>query len=224
MIGYRLDIRRSGDAQAPARVAAVLQPARMNPVIGRAAANVFVSHLRGLDRTRPNRLGGRRTHFYLAAARGTSFQAVGDGIIVSISSVGIRQRYFGGTIRPRPGKKYLTVPAAAEAHGKTAREFADLELVFDENRRPVALATKSTLGVSITQDARGRIVKRQTGSLGKILFWLRRSVTQRADRSVLPEEAAITAVANAAQDAVVQRAWRREGQTPPPGTGPIIDV
>jgi hypothetical protein len=101
VIGVRIDLA-AGDPAAARRVGSALAPARIHPVIGKAAANVFTRHLRGLNRTRPNQLGStNRTNYYAAAARGTSFVAESDGATVSIAQIGIRQRFFGGTIRPK---------------------------------------------------------------------------------------------------------------------------
>ncbi len=207
-VGVRIDLTDTA-RPAIARLNGALQPAKLNPVIGRAITNLFRSHLFRLNRERPNAAGGRRTNFYAQAARGTSFQVDPDGITVSVASIGIAQRFYGGVIRPKKSK-WLTIPAAPEAHGKTAREF-DLELVWDENRKPIALATKNTLAVSITQNAQGKIVKRQTGSLGKIMFWLRKSVTQAPDPTVLPRIDEVAGAAMTAINDTVDRVIARQG-------------
>lgn len=61
------------------------------------------------------------------------------------------------------------------AHGKTAREFGDLELVFGLGGQPIALARK----------AKG---KRR---FGEIMYLLLKSVTQAADPAVLPSMEAL---------------------------------
>jgi hypothetical protein len=193
-VSVGLSIRVSGEgAQIPARVLGVLAPARLNPVIGRAAANVVVAHLRAKNTSSPNQLGGKRTNYYAAAARATSFAVVSDSeVVVSIAQRGIRQRFFGGTIKPRTAK-FLTVPVHPSAHGKRAREFSDLEIVFGSGGRPVALA------------------RRATGArrFGEILYRLVRSVTQRPDPSVLPESSAVRAEIVRAVDATLARVTRR---------------
>lgn len=207
-IGVRIDLRDTAQP-ALARVRGALQPAQLNPVVGRAARNVYRGHLFRLDRERPNAMGGKRTHFYAQAARGTSFTAEPDGVTVSIASIGIAQRFFGGVIRPQKAK-WLTIPAVPEAHGKTASQF-DLELVWNADRKPVALATKNTLAVQITQNAQGKIVKKHTGSLGRIMFWLRKSVTQEPDPSVLPRIDEVAGAAITAINDTVDRAIARKG-------------
>lgn len=191
-----LSIRISGEgADIPARVLRAIAPARINPVIGRAASNTTVAHLRRLNQERPNALGGRRTNYYAGAARGTSFAVVDDStVVVSIAQRGIRQRVFGGTIKPRQAK-FLTIPVHPLAHGKRAREFGDLEIVFGAGGRPVALARKAS----------------GTRRFGEILFALRRSVTQRPDPSVLPANATLRADIVRAVESAVARAARRPG-------------
>lgn len=177
------------------RVLRAIEPARLNPVIGRSANNTIREHLFGLNQTRPNQLGGRRTNFYTGAARATQFKVVSDSeIVVSINQVGIAQRYYGGTIKPKSAK-YLTIPARAEAHGKRAREFPDLEVLRrgDGKGEPFALARK----VNGKGGAKGG---------GEILFWLKKSITQRADPTVLPSNAVLGAAVQADVTAVVYRA------------------
>lgn len=150
------------------QVVAGLQPVRLAPVAARAAQQAVKEHLYARDAV-GNRLGGRRTHYYGQAARATSFEVQGPLVIVSVTQIGIRQRFYGGTITPKKAK-YLTIPARAEAHGKTAREWGErLVLVRSRGGEPVALALNSKSGP------------------GLVMYWLKKSVTQAADRTVLPE-------------------------------------
>ena len=191
-------------------VARGLAPARLLPIIGRAAVNVWRGHLFDLNRTRPNQIGGRRTGFYAQAARSASFEVAGDNsVVVSANSVGIAQRFYGGTIRPKLGKKYLTIPVAPEAYGKTAREFPNLQLVFGHGGQPIALATPSTRAVQITQNKRGKIVKQATGRLGVIMFRLVKSVTQQPDPTVIPSAETFDAKIGADLDAYTARLVER---------------
>lgn len=174
------------------RVRTLMRPEQINRVVGVSATRFVRAHLSAQDRTRPNALGGKRTHFYAQAARATSFTIDPDGVTISIAQVGIAQRFFGGTIKAKPGK-YLTIPANPAAHGKRAREF-DLELVFGAGGRPVALATKSTRRVEITQGPNGKVRKRVVGQRGEIMFTLVKSVTQAPDPTVLPSADELTTV------------------------------
>ncbi len=172
---------------------------------GQSVMRQILDHLTALDEERPNALGGRRTHFYGKAGKSTSYETTDTGAMVSISSVGIAQRYFGGEIKPGPGKKYLTIPARAEAHGRRAGEFNNLQILFGRNG-PYALAERDSMELR-----RRRMTKRKGGVKavrrwfahgaepgGGIFFWLVKSVTQQPDPTVLPEVSAMEETAMSA--------------------------
>lgn len=79
------------------------------------------------------------------------------------------------------------------AHGKRAREFSDLEVVFGAGGRPVALARKAS-------------GKR---TLGEVYFRLVKSVTQAADPAVLPTTAALGAAIRPDLEAHIARLTAR---------------
>jgi hypothetical protein len=207
MIGFEVSIN---DTATPAfeRLQKGLTVARVGPIIGRSARNTVRSHLLGLDATRPNGLGGSRTHYFGAAARATSFAIVGEKVVVSIAQVGMALHYFGGTVKPKTAK-YLTIPVAPEAHGKRAREF-DLELVFGAGGQPIALATKSTRSVQFTQNSKGKTVKKSIGRTGVIMFRLVRQANIGADETVIPHLELINEQARKEVNAYVGRLWQRQ--------------
>lgn len=210
-----ITIHTSTHGNAPAVVRAIgraVRPESIKPVIGGAVAKKFRTHLLAVNRAKPNALGGTRTNFYASAARSTHLDVVADGVMISVNSVGIRQRIIGGTIRPKT-KKYLTLPAVAEAHGKRASEFDDLVVVFGARGQPIALAhalfrrTERQIGsVAI----RHRIGTTRTGNRhGGIVFWLRKRIDQQGDPSVVPSGFEIAAAAISAVNAHVDRAVAR---------------
>lgn len=185
--------RTAGDAAAAARLEAALQPAVINQVVADSAVELFRAHFFQLNAERPNRLGGKRTGFYRDAARGTSGKAAADGALVSVNQVGIRQRWLGGTITAGAngsGKKWITIAARTEAYGKRAGSFNDLRFVlFRKNNNPLAALVRN----ESTTLKRKR--NRKTGAVsfvageergGEVMYWLKRSVTQRPDPSVVP--------------------------------------
>lgn len=202
-VGISIDARETA-RPAIMRVKGVLQPARLNPVIGRAGVNVYRAYLFNQNRTRPNKLGGKRTNFYATAARGTGFDIDADGVTISIRSVGIRQRFFGGVIKPKTAK-FLTIPVAPEAHGKRAREF-DLEVVYGAGGRPVALATKSTSAP--TKNSKGQEGNKTTARRGVIMFRLVESITQAPDPTVLPPIDQVAGAIVSAVTSTIERAIR----------------
>lgn len=210
-LAFRLDLTDTVTPTGRA-VAGALAPKQLNPIIGRSAVGTFRKHLFEVNRTRPNALGGTRTGFYASAARGTSFALVGDSVVVTVSSVGIRQRVLGGTIRPKTAK-FLTIPVAPEAHGKRAREFGSLVLVFGPGGRPIALATPEA-NVTVFRKKRGtqeRIGKSLGKRAGTILFRLVKSVTQRPDPTVIPNVAAVQAGVARDAGAYLDRLIARQG-------------
>ena len=188
--------RVAGDPAAARRLAAAIRPATINPVVGRSGVNTLREHFFGLNASRPNRLGGKRTQFYADAARGTSSVTQPDGALISVNQVGIRLRLLGGTVRAGAngsGKKWLTIPARAEAHGKRAGEFNDLRFVFFEHGAALVRNEQTTLK---------RKRDRKTGKVsyvageergGEVMFWLKRSVTQKPDPGVLPRPELVAA-------------------------------
>lgn len=188
--------RVAGDPGAAKRLAAALRPATINPIVGRSGVNTIREHLFGLNGSRPNKLGGKRTNFFADAARGTSSTTLPDGALVSINQVGIRLQFKGGTVRAGAngsGKKWLTIPARAEAHGKRAREFNDLRFVIFENG--AALIRNDSTTLKRKRDRKTGKVSYVAGEErgGEVMFWLKRSVTKRPDPTVLPYPELLTA-------------------------------
>ena len=200
---------RDGVSPALQKLADAIAPARLNKVIAQSAVNTYKEHLRGINSSRANQLGGARTNFYFQAARGTNYRIEPNGVVISINQVGIRQRYFGGVIKPKPGKKFLTIPAHPDAHGHRASEFPGLVLVFGHDEKPIALA-------------RPVFAQRKRGSIGpakpiagEILFRLVRSVTQRADPTLLPYPELVLARIEKDTTSFINRSTARSGGATP---------
>lgn len=207
-----VDIRDNVSASLKS-MAAALTPARLNPAIGRAEVILFQKWFQTLP---SNKQGFPTTGFWPAAARATNFNLLGDGVVVSVSKQGVRQRYHGGTIKPTGGRKYLTIPARPEAYGKRAGEFNNLVLAFRREGGQVhafALVEARATTVNLKEKRRkGATVSdyaRSTG--GGVMFWLVKSVTQKADRNIIPDDDRITAVAGETIGDIVERAFKRGG-------------
>jgi len=174
---------------------------------------LFIDHFDELERTRPNQWGAPRTHFWAAVSNSVNTSRLANGFLLNISHPHFRQRLQGGTIRAgrnaswatgRP-TKYLTIPARAEAYGKTSYEFkGELSLVFRRvggQVRAVALAMNprsrySGVHYITAYNAKGKKVRRRQrtkiteGPL--VYYWLVESVTQEPDPSVMPTEQDMT--------------------------------
>jgi len=178
-----IDISKQANTAWLAQITGDLKSPELKEIIGRAARNKIRAHLFALNSSRANRLGGKRTNFYAHAARSTHHRATSDGALVSINHVGIAQRRFGGTIRPR-ASKMLTIPAHPAAYGRRAREIPGLKLV--PFKKAPALMKDDT-----------------------VYYWLARSVTQQPDPSVLPTESELHTEAARAASNYTNRALQR---------------
>lgn len=131
-------------------------------VAARAAAKFTRQHLALLGQTRHRRSGGA-LNFYADAARKTTGRVVSDDIVITVDKEGMRQRYYGGTIRATR-RKYLAIPTD-DATGMVPRDFDRLKF-----------APNKAGGGRLMDDS------------GRVLFWLKKSVTQKADPSVMPSD------------------------------------
>lgn len=191
-----LKVTAEGMKRALARARAI-SPENIAQVGVRAAATLTRDHLFELDRTRANSMGGKRTHFFADAARSVNAQSVsvsgGTGTL-TINAVGLAQRWLGGTIRAGSGTstrsggptRYLTIPARAEAYGRTAAEYNDLEFQITE-RGPALVQTLQSV---LVRGRRRKGAPRAVEVGGLVMFWLVRKVTQRPDPTVMPTEEA----------------------------------
>lgn len=194
MYGLNIEIKDNASPELLA-LAQKLNPESINPLVGRAGVNIVRNHLFEVNDARPNKLGGKRTNFFAAAARSANFREESDGVTVSINQVGIGLQYFGGTIKPQ-NSKALTIPAIAEAHGKRAGEIPHLKLVWPKGANRGWLEQEEHTVSKTTRDRRkgheGELrVKTRKVLGGKIFFWLVAKAAIQGDRSILPSESLI---------------------------------
>jgi hypothetical protein len=182
-----------------------LTPANIARPIGQGVAQLVKAHLTALDTARQNDLGGTPTHFYRKGAQATTWSPVAEGVVIRVDHQGIAQRYFGGTIKAKPGGA-LTIPADPEAYGKRAREFNNLRLVvFGESGR-AALVTAIASNIRIGK----RGVKAVSSTVQRVMYWLVKSVTQEPDPTVLPTDDAIDGATTLAVTSYAQGIIERE--------------
>ena len=190
-----------------------------------AAADVVQAHLWGLDGQRHR--GGN--HFYRQAGDSVSTGFVPQGAVVSINHTGFRQRLYGGRIVPGVGKTYLTLPASPEAQGKRAGVFNDLDFAYALD--PKLGAVRPALVRRAQTQIRFARRKQKDGSIRltakpvrelqpEVMFWLVRSVTQRADPSVLPYGEQMSAAAVSAIRGRFSRLALRRARAAGYDTGP----
>lgn len=174
-------------------LAARLQPDRLAARVGPACAQLTRSYLRGLP---ANKKGWPTTNFWQRASRATTWTATNDGVMISINQIGVRQRYHGGPIKP-VNAKFLTIPIAPQAYGKTASDF------------PGSFIIKTAKGAYLVQY--GQTVSK-TGKVGKaqarnasleFLFKLSAGVNQKGNPNIIPsDDAYYTVIHQAIKDAV----------------------
>lgn len=179
---------------------------------GRGVANRLRAHFDSLESTRPNALGGRRTHFWLGVKHSVQNPVVsGQTATVSINHVGLRQRLQGGTIRagrstnPRTGRptKYLAIPLRAEAYGKRPAERDDLDMIPTRHGFLLVESPHTALRIGRRRKNGTRAVHRGEERGGVALYLLKRQVTQRADPTVMPPVAALATAAVQAMDSAL---------------------
>ena len=166
-------------------------------IMGQAVALVNRQHFEQLagdskHHTTAASLGAERTGFYERAAKGVQQpQTQSDGFTVTINAVGIAQRLFGGTIRPKNAAN-LTIPARAEAYGHRAREFDFLKMVV------------------FPSGVKALIDRAEDPHEGSVYYWLVKSATQTADPSVLPKEGEMIDPALERASEYLTRLWERK--------------
>jgi len=182
------------------------RPRAIMAAAARACANRLKKHFRERERANPNKLGGRRTHFWLQVMR--SVQApviIGDGLEarISINHPAFAQKVFGGTIRAKR-VKLLTIPVSPEAYGRTASTFeheTGLKLIFMKQRDNIFLAARAE-GQGFT-----------------IHYLLTPKVDQQADPHALPPMTGpdgLETVTTAAADKALARQLKTPSQTEGP--------
>jgi len=147
---------------------------------GKALERALRKHFADRDNdttTARARKGWPKQHFWRRIRDNTNLAAVtGDTATVRIASREFRQKRFGGTIRPGPGKRALAIPLTAETYGKRASSnpIAGGLFVWKSPRTGKAFLAGNTPAAD--------------GSL-KLYYRLIRSVRQQPDPKALPPKA-----------------------------------
>lgn len=144
-----------------------------------------LSRLGSWKHTSAEKLHAAPTGFLQKAARGTVHTAnENSGEVIIPAPLG--RAFHDVEIRPREAR-YLTIPASAEAYGKRAGVLAALGWKIWRPKKRDFL-----MGSIRGEDA-------------KVLYWLRESVSQRQDRSLLPSDSEISVAAGGAMMAEIRR-------------------
>lgn len=107
-------------------------------------------------------------------------------------STGVGRAFHDVIIRPGSGKVYLTIPACARTYGRVAGDFkGQLAFVQKIETRTPMLVFKDT---------------------GEVAFWLRRKITQKQNRTLLPSDAQYAEVASDTAEVYVASLWKGSDQ------------
>jgi len=151
-------------------------------VAAKAAARQTRENFKELAGARHRRTGGA-LNFYADAAKKTTGVVINDDIVVVVDKEGVRQRYLGGTIKATR-RKYLAIPSD-EAGGKVPKDFGD-ELFFFRKGSVAGLALPDGKGM-------------------RVMFWLKKSVKQDPDSTVMPTDSEYVAAIEPEVDAQIER-------------------
>ena len=206
---YAVDITDNASLKIE-RLKTAAQQQGYRAAVGRSLANLQSAHFFKLEAERPNQGGFPRSHFWSAAGKGTHYQTTPDGADIVTSKLGVLQRRYGGTIKPKNGKRYLTIPACAEAYNHRAGEFSNLTygraLYKDGSLRPALVEAQATQ----LKKKRGGGYNPGVALGGQVYFWLVRSVTQDPDPSVFPTRDEVRTAAVTGASAYMAR-YMKEG-------------
>jgi hypothetical protein len=197
-IGLEIQVRSADvDRKLQAFFAQISDRTEMNQAIGERARELTRNHLVAIAESRhatAERLGATPSGHWGQAAEKTTFEADGIGATVSVHQRGISRVAHDVEIKPGEGKKYLTIPAIAEAYNQRAYRVPGLHLIFGrkagEAARPIALGTGAASEIKygrIRKDG-SRKITHTASQLGTIWYWLVKSVHQKQDRTLLPSD------------------------------------
>ena len=160
---------------------------QLNSVAGRAVLNAVQQHIRSYMREKhrsARMLGATPTGHYEKGAAAISMSADATGATVTIPIPGISRAWGDVSIRPGPGKDFLTLPKAAIAYG---RKLAEVRALGWKVFRPAAQ------GSHMTQKNPRRYSEYQNIYLGykgdeapTLIYSLVDGVVQRRDPSLMP--------------------------------------
>jgi hypothetical protein len=179
----KLDIAIEADDEVTpwlARIARDIEGGRnvngLNGYMARALGETTREYLRKLAPLRhdtANSLGGKPTGHLERGAEAVSSKPEEDGVVIDIPIPGIA-RAFGDMRIAAVRSKWLTIPANGEAYGRRARSFSDL--IF---RLKGGSPSDAPLAMLLQKQEDGKL---------RVMYWLKKSVFQKQDRTLLPSD------------------------------------
>jgi hypothetical protein len=200
-LGIETTVVRNDIPDLYAAALTLLGPKRCHRAMADEGKRVTVLHLRDLDSSRVNPLGGTRSHFYARFARPGNLQAVATdqqgSVVIGNADFGsetggnpLWAHYAGATIEAKPGHA-LPIPVRAEAYGVAPRTFNLQLMVLGPKGQQKAYLVKppqTELVYKQRKDGTTYAVHKKSHTFAEIFYLLLKKVTLKADQSVLPSE------------------------------------
>ena len=179
-----LAISAAGGEEALRAVSSMVASDRTaaHQVMADAVREFTVAHLENFPSRKGSaaKLGAPSSGFYRKEARFVQGRGDASGVMLSMHRAGLSRAFRPYDLRPLAGQ-LLTIPVAAEAYGKRAREFSGLKWRQFSDADVAAGKT----------DKAGLVLGRppaEPGGLFHALFRGARKVHQDQDRSLLPSD------------------------------------
>ena len=167
---------------------ALTDPTKLALVLGRAGVRLIKAHYRTLDAEFPNKLGGRRQHFWREVGDTVQSPVIGPASIrIAITHPIIAHKAgvgpAGGRIVPK-GKKWLAIPVVREAYGLSPRSYdtgGSRKLTFVKISDVKAVLLERLAGA------------RKGEKRWRVVYALRKEVNQRPFPRALPDREKLSA-------------------------------
>lgn len=170
--------------------------------IGQEEQLLFAQHLTALP---PNSRGWPSTGFYKKTS--VWYELTAATVLIKVDNESkpgaFRQRVYGGVIKAKNGK-YLTIPARQEFANKRARDFTNLRFVsFASGAKALVIGQGGTGRLNFKTGRDQKVRGAGARSEAMVAYWLKESVSQEPDPSVVPtKEQVIDAAKRGAARAV----------------------
>jgi len=201
---YRISI--AFDSATPlleAELAICQNSTGLHRAMGLAVVEDTSEHVSEWGLSHPNKLGGRRTNHFAAVAAAINpdeaLQVSEESAVMTLggeSQAGLTRAFGEVTITAgtrTAGVKFLAIPARTEAYGLRPRE-CPVPLAFAVLPRggPCLVEVDRQKITVVSAPGKKAYIRKGKESGGGVWYWLRPSVTQPQDRSLLPSEEAWT--------------------------------
>lgn len=171
-------------------------PQAMLKVLGRTAVRELTRHFNAKDTAEPNRLGGKRTHFWNDVADSVGQPAISShAATVTIAHPAYSHKLTGGKISAKKAGS-LTIPLIPEAHGRYAS-------VFEGATGSKLFLYKAKSGKKNT------FLARSEGNGLELVYLLAKSVNQNPDKTAFPDEGTLSTAIQQQAEAFIQRELNR---------------